>query len=188
MMRAKTAVDIHELFAQRRSPRSLDETATMSHEDVIGILEAARWAPSANNVQPWRFVVGLRGDDEFVKILSYLVPFNQAWAFRASILVAVGGEAFREDGNANPTFMYDCGLAVAQLTLEAHHRGFVAHQMAGFDAEKAAELFEGQKPIVIVAIGKQAPADQLEGPAFDRENAARERKDLAEIVLRGLPL
>ena len=55
-------------------------------------------------------------------------------------------------------------------------------------AEKAAELFEGQKPIVIVAIGKQAPADQLEGPAFDRENAARERKDLAEIVLRGLPL
>ena len=56
------------------------------------------------------------------------------------------------------------------------------------DAEKAAELFEGQKPIVIVAIGKQAPADQLEGPAFDRENAARERKDLAEIVLRGLPL
>ncbi len=188
MMRAKTAVDIHELFAQRRSPRSLDETATMSHEDVIGILEAARWAPSANNVQPWRFVVGQRGDDEFVKILSYLVPFNQAWAFRASILVAVGGEAFREDGNANPTFMYDCGLAVAQLTLEAHHRGFVAHQMAGFDAEKAAELFEGQKPIVIVAIGKQAPADQLEGPAFDRENAARERKDLAEIVLRGLPL
>jgi len=188
MMRAKTAVDIHELFAQRRSPRSLDETANMSQDDVIALLEAARWAPSANNLQPWRFVVGQRGDGEFAKILSVLVPFNQAWAFRASLLVAVGGESLREDGNANATFMFDCGLSVAQLTLEAHHRGFVAHQMAGFDAEKATELFAGQMPIVIIAIGKQAPADQLEGPAYERENAARERKDLSEIVLRGLPL
>ncbi|CAB4917551.1 unannotated protein [freshwater metagenome] len=188
MMKAQTSVDIHELFAQRRSPRSLDESANVSNEDVVAILEAARWAPSANNIQPWRFLVGRRGDAEFKSILDALVPFNQSWAYRAALLVAVGGESIREDGNPNPTYMYDCGLAVAQLTLESHHRGFVAHQMAGFDADKAGALFQGQRPVIIVAIGKQAAADQLEGQTYDREIATRERKALSEIVLNALPL
>ena len=83
--------------------------------------------------------------------------------------------------------MYDCGLAAAQLTIEAHHRGYVVHQMAGFDHEKAAPLFNGAAPIVIMAIGKQAPAEQLEGPAYDREIAPRTRKALSEIVIAGLP-
>jgi hypothetical protein len=83
--------------------------------------------------------------------------------------------------------MYDCGLAAAQLTIEAHHRGYVVHQMAGFDHEKAAPLFNGATPIVIMAIGKQAPAEQLEGPAYDREIAPRMRKALSEIVIAGLP-
>jgi hypothetical protein len=84
--------------------------------------------------------------------------------------------------------MYDCGLSAAQLTIEAHHRGYVVHQMAGFDHEKAAVLFDGAVPIVIMAVGRQAPAEQLEGPAYDREVAPRTRKDLSEIVLKGLPV
>jgi nitroreductase len=115
------------------------------------------------------------------------VPFNQSWSKRASVLVAIAGTPSQADGTAIPTFMYDCGLAAAQLTIEAHHRGYVVHQMAGFDHEKAASMFAGAAPIVIMAIGKQAPAEQLEGPAFDRETAPRVRKELSEIVIAGLP-
>jgi nitroreductase len=164
MTRAETAVEIHDLIAERRSPRSLDGAAEISKEDLLGILEAARWAPS-----------------------ECLVPFNQSWSKRAAAFIAIAGTPTQADGTAIPTFMYDCGLAAAQLTIEAHHRGYVVHQMAGFDHEKAAPLFNGAAPIVIMAIGKQAPAEQLEGPAYDREIAPRTRKPLTEIVIAGLP-
>ena len=187
MTRAETAVEIHDLIAERRSPRSLDESATMSDVDLLGILEAARWAPSANNFQPWQFVAGKRGDANFNLLLECLVPFNQSWSKRAAAFVALAGVPTQADGTAIPTFMYDCGLAAAQLTIEAHHRGYVVHQMAGFDHEKAAALFVGANPIVIMAIGKQAAAEQLEGPAYEREIAPRTRKPLTEVVIKGLP-
>ena len=187
MTRAQTSVDIHDLIAERRSPRSLDASAVISSEDLLGILEATRWAPSANNLQPWRFIAGVRGDENFNSLLETLVPFNQSWSMRASAFIAIAGTPNQADGSAIPTFMYDCGLAAAQLTIEAHHRGYVVHQMAGFDHEKAATLFSGELPIVIMAIGKQAPAELLEGPAYDREIAPRVRKELSEIVIKGLP-
>ncbi len=117
MTRAETAVEIHDLIAERRSPRSLDETATISNEDVIAVLEAARWAPSANNLQPWRLIAGVRGDANYQSLLECLAPANQSWAKRASALIAVGGVPTKEDGTPIATFMYDCGLAVAQLTI-----------------------------------------------------------------------
>ena len=187
MTRAETAVEIHDLIAERRSPRSLDGAAEISKEDLLGILEAARWAPSANNLQPWRLIAGKRDDSNFNFLLECLVPFNQSWSKRAAALIAIAGTPTQEDGKEIPTIMYDCGLAAAQLTIEAHHRGYVVHQMAGFDHEKVATLFDGATPIVIMAIGKQAPADQLEGPAYDREIAPRTRKPLSEIVIAGLP-
>ena len=91
MTRAETAVEIHDLIAERRSPRSLDETADMSSEDLLGILEAARWAPSANNFQPWQFVAGKRGDENFNFLLECLVPFNQSWSKRAAAFIAIAG-------------------------------------------------------------------------------------------------
>jgi len=187
MTRADTSVEIHDLLAERRSPRSLDGNAQISNQDLLALLEAARWAPSANNLQPWRLIAGMRDDSNFTSLLECLVPFNQSWSKRAAAFVAIAGTPTQADGSAIPTFMYDCGLAAAQLTIEAHHRGYVVHQMAGFDHEKAAVLFDGAMPIVIMAIGKQAPADQLEGPAYDREVAPRSRKDLSEIVIAGLP-
>ena len=187
MTRAQTSVEIHDLFAERRSPRSLDETAVLTNEDLRAIFESARWAPSAFNHQPWRYIAGVRGDSQFQELLHCLGEFNQAWAKRASALIAVAGVPTTPDGKENPTFMYDCGLSVAQLTLEAHHRGFVAHQMAGFNHEKAAQFFGGALPIAIIAIGKQAPAEQLEGAMLEREKAPRSRKELSEIVLKGLP-
>ena len=190
MMKAQTSVEIHEVLANRRSPRSLDATALLEDKDLLAILEAGRWAPSANNGQPWRFFVGKRGDSIFTQILDSLAPFNQGWAHRSSVLVLVAGVHSREDGTQNKGFLYDCGLAVSQMVFETHHRGFVAHQMTGFDAAKAATnlgVVDSLIPVAVISIGKQAPADQLEGAMLERENAPRERKALSEIVVQGLP-
>jgi len=190
MMKAKTAVEIHEVLANRRSPRSLDATALLSNQDLIAILEAARWAPSANNGQPWRFFVGTRSDEVFGQILDSLASFNQGWAHRSSALILIAGVHSREDGTPNKGFLYDCGLAVAQMVVETHHRGFVAHQMTGFDTVKAAEnlnIDASLTPVAVIAIGKQAPADLLQGAMLERETAPRERKSLHDIVLKGLP-
>jgi nitroreductase len=190
MMKAQTAIEISEVLANRRSPRSLDATAVLAKDDLLAMLEAARWAPSAFNGQPWRFFVGHRGDQVFTHILDSLVPFNQGWAFRSSALILVAGLHAREDGTPNKGYLYDCGLAVAQMVVETHHRGLVAHQMTGFDVEKAAQnlgVDASLTPIAVIAIGKQAPADLLEGAMLERENAPRERKSLEEIVVKGLP-
>lgn len=189
-MKAQTSVEIHEVLANRRSPRSLDSTAVLSQQDLIAILEAARWAPSANNGQPWRFFVGTRGDEVFGQILDSLASFNQGWAHRSAALILVAGVHSREDGTPNKNYMYDCGLAVAQMVVETHHRGFVAHQMTGFDALKATEnlgIDPSLAPVAVISIGKQAPAEQLQGAMLERENAPRERKALSEIVVKGLP-
>jgi nitroreductase len=190
MMKAQTAVEINDVLANRRSPRSLDATAVLSKDDLLAVLEAARWAASAFNGQPWRFFVGQRGDEVFTQILDSLAPFNQGWAHRSSVLILVAGLPAREDGTPNKGFLYDCGLAVSQMVVETHHRGLVAHQMTGFDPEKAAQnlgIDASLIPVAVIAIGKQASAEQLEGPLLERENAPRERKALDEIVVKGLP-
>jgi hypothetical protein len=126
----------------------------------------------------------------FNQILDSLVSFNQGWAHRSSALILVAGVHTREDGAPNRGFLYDCGLAVAQMVVETHHRGLVAHQMTGFDASKATEnlsIDASLTPIAVIAIGKQAPAELLQGAMLERENAPRERKALEEIVIKGLP-
>ena len=190
MMKAQTTVEINEVLANRHSPRSLDAAAVLSKEDLLAILEAARWAPSAHNGQPWRFFIGHRGDETFSQILDSLVSFNQGWAHRSSVLIVVAGAHTREDGTPNKGYLYDCGLAVAQMVVETHHRGLVAHQMTGFDSTKAGEnlgVDSSLTPIAVIAIGKQAPAELLQGAMLERENAPRERKALEEIVVKGLP-
>lgn len=189
-MSAITATPIHPVLRTRRSPRSFDVSETITKVDLLAILEAARWAPSANNFQPWRFHVGVRGDDVFNKLIEVLSPFNASWAQRAAVLVMVSAVNQNDDGSPRPISGYDAGLAVSQLTFEAHSRGQVAHQMAGFDAAKAAESFgltSQISPLVVIAIGTQGPAEQLEGVLLERETAPRQRKELSEIVLAGLP-
>ena len=189
-MKAQTAVEINEVLANRRSPRSLDATAVLSKDDLLAVLEAARWAASAFNSQPWRFFVGHRGDEVFAQILDSLAPFNQGWSYRSSALILVAGVHSNEDGTPNKGYLYDCGLAVSQMVMETHHRGLVAHQMTGFDAAKAAQNLGVEVsllPVAVIAIGKQASAEQLEGPLLERENAPRVRKSLEEIVVKGLP-
>lgn len=189
-MRALTAVPIHEVIATRRSPRSLDDSAVLGDTDLVAILEAARWAPSAFNGQPWRFFVGKRGDETFNQILGSLVEFNQTWAKNASALILVAAKPTRDDGSIHADYQFDCGLAVSQLVFEVHHRGLVAHQMTGFDKDKARENLEMASefvPVVIIAIGKQDAPEKLSEALAERELAARSRKPLEEIVITGLP-
>ena len=190
MTRADTSVEIHDLIAERRSPRSLDATATIENQDLLALLEAARWAPSAFNGQPWRFFVGKRSDSTFNQILDSLVEFNQGWAKNASALILVAAQPTRDDGSIHADYQFDCGLAVAQLVIETHDRGLVAHQMTGFDKDKARSnvaMASELVPVVVIAIGQQDSPEKLPAALAERELAPRGRKSLEEIVVVGLP-
>jgi nitroreductase len=183
--RADTSVSLHPLIADRWSPRAFDESATISGDDLAAIFEAARWAPSAFNAQPWKFIVGLRGDEKFTQISSLLVDFNKQWAPKASALILVNALTFREDGKVNPTALYDTGLAVSHLTFEANHRGFDVHQMSGFDSAAAKATFSleaGIEAVACIAVGKKTSPDSLPDEIKAREVAPRSRKSLDEIV------
>lgn len=189
-MKAETSVPVHEIIATRRSPRSFNETATINNDDLTAILEAARWAPSAFNGQPWRFFVGKRGDEVFGQILSSLGDFNKSWAKNSSALILVAGKTVKGDGSIHADYQYDCGLAVAQLVIETHHRGLIAHQMTGFDKAVAQDVLSIAAeliPVVVIAVGTQDAPEKLAGPLLEREIAKRERLPLSEIVIKGLP-
>jgi len=189
-MRAHTSTPVNEIIATRRSPRSFDAAAEISDSDLLAILEAARWAPSAFNGQPWRFFVGKRGDEVFGEILSSLVEFNQSWAKNASALILVTSTTIKGDGSPHTDFQYDCGLSVAQLTIEAHDRNLIVHQMTGFDkdiAKSAVEIGDELVPVVVVAVGNQDAPEKLTGALLERELAPRQRLPLETIVVKGLP-
>ena len=189
-MRAVTAVPVNEVIATRRSPRSLDASVAISDTDLVAILEAARWAPSAFNGQPWRFFVGKQGDTTYSQILSSLVEFNQGWAKNAAALILVAAKPTRDDGSIHGDYQFDCGLAVAQLVIETHDRGLVAHQMTGFDKDKARtnlDMASELVPVVVIAIGKQDAPEKLPAAMAEREVAPRGRKTLEELVIAGLP-
>lgn len=159
---------VAEFFPARWSPRAFTN-ATMSEKELLTILEAARWAPSAFNAQPWRFVYTLRGDDSWDAILGALLPFNQSWAKEAAALVIVASQTQmvppgKTEAVDNGTHAFDAGAAWGYLALQTHLSGFAAHAMAGFDKEamaKAVNLPEGYVLHAAVAIGKQGDAASL---------------------------
>lgn len=187
--KADTSVPIHPILESRWSPRAFDAQATISAEEMTAFLEAARWAPSSYNFQPWRFIISRRGDVVFKRICEALSGFNQVWAPTASALIAVVVEQKTEGHIFPPIALFDAGLAVSQLTIEAHHRGFIVHQMIGFDKVKMNNTFDisGQRDcIVILAVGRQGPAENLpEGSARDRELLPRERYPLSDLIIQG---
>lgn len=180
---------IHAQFTARWSPRAFKDTI-LSASDLMSVLEAARWAPSASNNQPWRFAYGMRGDAAFGKIAGALVPFNQSWAEKAGALVAVASVSVTDkDGVAtpNPWAAFDAGAAWGYLALQAHHAGLAAHAMGGFDAAKLAQdlqLPEGYVLHAVVAIGHQGDAAMLPEKLQERE-VASPRLPLAETAKHG---
>ena len=185
--KAPTDLDLHPLITNRWSPRALDVADVISSTDLHAILEAARLAPSAFNEQPWRFIFGKRGDETFNQILNGLGEFNQTWAKNSSALLLVVGTKQRSNGDPHPSYQYDLGLAVSQGTFEAHHRGYITHQMTGFNHDVMCKTFDLTtfEPVVVIAIGRQADSDILPPQMAEREKAQPNRKPLEELILKG---
>lgn len=180
---------VNDLVRHRWSPRAFSNQP-VAPEVLRSLFEAARWAPSSNNEQPWAFLVTTREDQEsHAGMLSTLVEFNQAWAKHAPVLaIAVSQLAFARTGKPNRNAFYDTGAAVANLSFEATSRGLFVHQMAGFDPHKAIELLEipsGWEPIAAFVIGYPGEPAFLPDPLRERELGPRERKPLESFVMGG---
>jgi nitroreductase len=176
------------IFVQRWSPRAFD-ASPMSLADLQTILEAARWAPSAFNIQPWRFVYALRDDEHWEAFLRLLDPFNEAWAHNASALVFVVSDTLTPAQGSSPakpsrTHSFDTGAAWAHLALQASILGYQAHAMAGiFFDEVARQLSipERYRVEIAVAIGRQASPTIL-APALREREVPSNRMPLDRIA------
>jgi len=180
---------IHELIARRWSPYAFADRS-VSDDDIRSLFEAARWAASSYNEQPWSYIVATKGNTaEFERLLSCLVEGNQAWA-KAAPLLALGCTSlnFVRNGKPNAAAIHDLGLASATLTLEATARGLHVHQMIGILPDKAHELYgipEGVQPLTGLAIGYVADPTILPEAYRQRDLAPRQRKSLPEFVFGG---
>ena len=183
--KVKTSHQINEMSLYRWSPRSF-ENKSIEKKKLMAILETARWSASAFNEQPWRFIIGLNGDDTFKKVMDTLVEFNQNWAKNASALVINIYKAnFTHNNTPNVTAAYDLGQAVGSYCLEVVNQGLVAHQMSGFDIDKAQTIFKLGDDFVcmsVTAIGYLAKPDSLPEDLFKIELQNRMRKPLDTLV------
>src|SRR3954452_4142172 len=181
---------LHDLLAQRRSPRGFSADRPVEAERLHVLLEAARWAPSANNSQPWRFGVARRGEPAFDALASALAPGNQVWARNAGALILLAAQTVGDDGGERPWAVYDAGQAAAHLTVQAQAEGLAVHQMGGFDSGAVRAVFcldEHVRPVVVLAVGWHSPQPDLPEPFASRERAPRVRLPLDQLLLAQAP-
>lgn len=188
---ATTQQPIHTLIADRWSGRAYDANQSVSEAQVISLLEAARWAPSCFGDQPWRFVVCNKTNNlqAWQAAFDSLVPGNQGWAVNAPVLLLICADTlFGHNDKPNKWAAYDTGAATENLCLQATADGLMAHQMGGFDAEKARAAFNvpaRYQILAMVSIGYPAAIESLSGEAKERELASRSRKPLGELFFNG---
>lgn len=180
---------LHELIRERWSPIAF-ANQSIAAEQLGSLLEAARWAPSCFNEQPWRFVLARREEEEaFARLGACLVPANWDWAQHAAALVLTAvAEHFAHNDKPNAWAQHDLGLATAQLILQAQAFGIAAHLMAGFDGQKARDLLgipEGFTPVTAMALGYASGGQDLEERQQARHLAPRQRRSLASIAFSG---
>jgi nitroreductase len=182
---ATTQYPVLELIKQRWSARSFSPKE-ISTESMLTILEAASWAASANNEQPWEFQYALKGTPGFDLIWNCLMPGNQPWNKKAAaFIVTIARNTFGATGKPNTYATHDVGLATSHILLQASSMDIFTHPMAGFEKDKLSEalgLTENQTPICVVALGYLDDAEKLEEPFKGRELTPRTRKPLSEIV------
>lgn len=185
---SKNTYPINDLVKNRWSPRAFSETA-VEEEKLKSLFEAARWAPSAFNEQPWRFIIGQKGDETYDKILQSLVEWNRQWAGKAPVLVLnIAAKTFSHNSKPNAVAQYDLGQAVALMLTEAVNQGLISHEMSGFDAEVAARLLlipDNFQVVSVTAIGYYGDASLLPEDMLKSEMEERKRKSLDEIVFIG---
>ena len=177
-------------IAHRWSPRSF-RSEPVSPADLKTVLEAARWAASSSNEQPWRFLVGVQGSETHARLFATLVPFNQEWAAHAAVLILGLARTLTEhSARTNHYALYDLGQAAAQLAVQASALGLATHQMGGFDRDAARAAFSLPEDIAlgsIIALGHQAePAILTNEQLHQREVTQRTRKPLEAIAFSAL--
>ncbi len=185
MTERHTDTQVNRLFLDRWSPRAFDGSR-LGKADVEALLEAARWAPSAFNRQPWRLLYAERGDPNWARFLDLLVPVNQSWAQNASLLIFFVS-ATTADDKPNPTHSFDTGSAWMSLALQAEMIGLRAHGMAGYDHDRArAELAipDDFHIEAAAAVGRQTDASILTEKLQEREKPSG-RKPLSEVAFKG---
>jgi len=186
---ANRPAGLHPLLRGRWSPRAFSAKA-IDPATVTRLLEAAQWAMSSYNGQPWRIVYATKDDvAAYERIFSTLVPFNQSWAISAPMIgISVGRTHFEHNGEPNSWSAYDTGAAMALLSVQAEAEGLHVHQMAGFDGAKAKEVLaipDGYHPIAAFVVGYLGDAATLPEQLRERELQQGQRKALADIAFKG---
>lgn len=188
---ALTQAPIDPTIARRWSGRAYDAGRTVSQQQIIALLEAARWAPSCYGDQPWRFVVCDRPTDAnaWQQAFDCLAPGNQGWVKDASLLLLIAADSkFQHNGADNRWGQYDTGAAAENLCLQASSMGLMAHQMGGFDVARASSAFgvpEQYALMAMLCVGWPADIATVEGEALTRETAPRTRRPLGELFFKG---
>jgi nitroreductase len=186
---AETQNPIHDLIRRRWSPRAFSERPVES-DKLRSVLEAARWAPSSRNEQPWAFLLATREDPEsYERLFGVLMEMNRAWAQKAPVLIlTLAHTQLTKDGTPNRHGFYDLGQATSNLLLQATSLGLVTHQMGGFDVEAARQRFHvpsGWEPVSVMALGYPGEVESLPEALREREMEQRRRKPLEEFVFAG---
>ncbi len=186
---AQTQFPIHDLLQRRWSPRAFSERMVES-DRLQSLFEAARWAPSSNNEQPWHFIVGTKADPPaHDRLVACLKEGNRKWAVRAPVLIlSVARLNFEDEGIPNRHAWHDTGMAALSLCLQATALGLIAHQMAGFEIEKARTdlgIPAGYEPVAMIAVGYPGDLASLPDYLRERELKPRERKAVTEFVSHG---
>ena len=184
--KANTDNPIHELITNRWSPYKFADRL-VSKEDLLSLFEAARWAPSSYNEQPWRFMMATKDQaQEFEKLLSCLVPANQEWAKQASALVlGVSHLVFDKNGKENKAAIHDLGAAVSHLSFEATTRGISVHQMIGIEPESAKRAYNipnDYEVLTAFAIGYSDLSEKASDELCERDQTPRARRKISEFV------
>lgn len=186
---APTQVPIHPLLARRWSARAVDPERAVEPGKIDILLEAARWAPSCFNDQPWSYLVFESSEPESLEQARSCLVEGNAWAKKAPLLLlSVARESFAHNGKPNRHGQHDTGMASENLVLQATELGLISHQMAGFDADKARRLFgipEGHTLMAMIALGYPGKIEALPEPLQERERASRVRKPAEEWAFSG---
>ncbi|MCF2447579.1 nitroreductase family protein [Dyadobacter sp. CY345] len=182
---ANTKHDVLDLIKNRWSPRSFSDKV-IPENDLNTILEAAAWAASANNEQPWQYFYASKNNEGFAKIADSLFKGNKPWAQHADVLiVAVARKTFEANQTENTVALHDLGMANAHLLLQASALNIYSHMIGGFDKAKISEtlgLTENQEAVAVIALGYRDEAEKLQEPFKTREVTPRVRKPLNEFV------
>jgi len=189
---AITQTPIHDIIANRWSPRAYDASKAVTQTQIIALLEAARWAPSCFGDQPWRFIVWDKNVDDqaWQQAFDCIVPSNQTWAKDAPVLVLICADIlFSHNQTPNKWAQYDTGAAAVSLCLQATSMGLVTHQMGGFNGEKTREAFSipaQYNPISMLAVGYEGDPNNLPDDLKARELAERKRKPIGELFFNSV--